>query len=360
MEHATQPPTRWNSTEVAKYLLPYLRFCDTKRNDQSTDEQLDALQQAAWKAFAACPDAYRQLYHVYAHADDKTYAAWFGNVDCDDALLDTAFSMIERALQTSPPATQEHSPADESAPFQKSTHQVPEQQARRHTASLEEDASFRALFVISRTQSDKETGQLRVRRLDLLVPFLELCRCRDDTERIEAEDRCRRALQVYQSDYDHALGQYHEQYPTADDAAVLLSETRLCMQLLEQMRSRLAYETDLAERREALEYERGGLGWFGKTRKREIDAALLDIQIEEIELKIADEEERLQTLSAPLLTRLEAMEGELADAPVTAFTRKKELRLAIKQARQALRELDEQSTLDDLIAQRDALLKKKK
>lgn len=364
MEYATQPPKRWNSTEVSRFLLPYLRYCDAKRND-ATDEQLDALEQSMLAAFTACPDAYRQLHRVYHRADDDTFEAWFSGIDCDDELLCAAFSMIERSLQTALAPIQSPSPADVTAtarPQQEPSAQsakTPPSQSPHRAPSLGEDTAFRALFTISRTQKNQETGEMRVRRLDLLVPFLELCRCQSDAERVEKEAICRRAVQVYQGDYSHAMAQYREQYPTAEHAAALLPETRLCMQLLEQMLSRLAYESDLAERREALLYERGGLGWFGRARKREIDDALLDIDIEAVELEIADEEERLQALITPLQQHLEDLSEQLANAPVTAFGRKKELKLAIKQTQQTLKEIKEQSELGALITRRDALLKKK-
>lgn len=366
MEHAATPPARWNSTEVAKYLLPFLRFCDAKRNSDTADESLDALQQDMMSCYGACPAAYRQLHRVYTHADDSTLQAWFGGIDCDDALLEDVFATIEQCLQSALAITSaqfDSSLVNTSASAaQKAQQATLSQQAspRRHAASLGEDASFRSLFVISRTQKDEETGQTRVRRLDLLVPFLELCRCGNDAERIECEHRCRRALEVYENDYRHAMAQYREQYPTDEDAQLLLPETRLCMQLIAQLFSRLEYEADLNERREALTYERGGLGWFGRARKKEIDDALLDIDLQAVELKIADEEERLQAAIAPLQARLEAMENELAVAPITAFGRKKELKQGIRQTQEEIAEIEAQSTLDALNAQRATLLKKKR
>ena len=358
MENATQPPARWNRARVEKYLLPYLRFCDAKRNSNVTDEQLDALQQTALDAFSACPEAYRQLARVYTRADDDLHRAWFGSIDCDDALLDDVFSMIEESLSVALTVQEPRLP-DTPTPPQESTAKPTVAKARR-APSLSEDATLRALFLISRTQKDKDTGKLRVRRLDLLLPFLELCRCYDDTEKVECQARCRKALQVYRKDYTHAIAQYREQYPTNEDAASLLPETRQCLQLLEQMLDRLSYQINLDERREALEYERGGLGWFSAQRKREIDNALLDIDIEAVELKISDEEERLQAQLAPLQHQLEDMAEQLALSPVTAFGRKKQLKLGIKQTQERIREIENSSELDTLIAQRDALLKKKR
>jgi hypothetical protein len=103
------------------------------------------------------------------------------------------------------------------------------------------------------------------------------------------------------------------------------------------MIARCDYETRLSEQKASLEYERGGLGWFGKTRKREIDRELRDLSITELQMEIEDEKAQLQGALDPLQARLEALETELAAAPLTAFARKKALKAAIADLNEEIR-----------------------
>ena len=227
---------------------------------------------------------------------------------------------------------------------------------------MTEDAALRRLFCISRTYTDEQSGRVRVRRADLLAPFVELCRETSPTERHRLEEHCRAAVHTHLHDYVRALSYYREHYAASncDAHGLLLPETHTCMQYLEQILARCDLEATLAQKKQALEYERGGLGWFGKTRKREIDAELHELSITALELQMEDERAACRAATEPLLQDIERIQAELANAPVTAFTRKKELRRALRQAQESVHEIEQQSTLDELRAQRDALLKKKR
>ena len=230
-------------------------------------------------------------------------------------------------------------------------------QAANRGESLTEDGAFRKLFRISHTYTDTESGKVRVRHTDLLLPFLEFCRAADDAARRRAEELCLATVGRYLSDYLHALSYYRESYadPDSDAYAMLLAETHLCMQLLEQTVARSDYERTLAQQKAALQYERGGLGWFGGARKRSIDTKLRDISICELQLALEDERARLDTVLTPLLQQLEDFEDQLARAPVTAFRRKKELRAHIAQLEQQIEQEKKQSRIKELTAQLDAL-----
>ncbi|MBQ7337416.1 MAG: hypothetical protein IJW40_03070 [Clostridia bacterium] len=380
MEQRNSPPTTWNRTEVSKYLVPFLRLADALRADTDAGEDsapfddTASLKRIAWSTLCACPAAYRQLSRVYHRADDETYHRWFGGIDCDDELLAAAFALIDRALSQNLPTTQhkkaelssvEEPSVPSSVPTAQQAESVtappPAPSSSQHTEHhLTEDAAFRQLFRVSHTYTDEQSGKVRLRQMDLLVPFVELCRAREDTERRQAEEQCRAAVRAHLSDYIHALSYYRAHYADTDAADCLLPETHTCMQCLEQVIARCDYEAQLADKKAALEYERGGLGWFGRTRKREIDAALRDISISALELKIEDERERLQTITSPLQARLSALQKELSRAPVTAFRRKKELRAAIEETQHRLEQIESQSDLATLRAHLAAMQKKQK
>jgi hypothetical protein len=349
MEQTNRPPVHWNRIEVSDHLLPFLRLGDAMRADDTTEEQLAALKRLAWTSLSADPTAYRQLSHVYQRADDETYQRWFGGIDCDDALLQAAFSLIDRALHYLSPSVAVQNPADAS-PNDTPT-AASYQEPLRREESRTEDAAFRKLFRVSHTYTDEQSGRVRVRRIDLLVPFIELCRTTDAAPRQKAEQHCRHAVRSHLSDYMHALSYYREHYASGPAATALLPETHTCMECLEHMIARCDYETRLSEQKASLEYERGGLGWFGKTRKREIDRELRDLSITELQMEIEDEKARLQGALDPLQARLEALETELAAAPLTAFARKKALKAAIAELNEEIRTTQSKTNLAALNAQ---------
>lgn len=388
MAAGNNPPEKWNRAEVSRYLVPFLKMAESiDENGQVVDQETAAARKRMAKAaLYACPAAYRQLSRVYHHADDQTYRLWFGGIDCDDALLASAFDLIDRALQRTLPAVREPceqqnpakadlSPAasassnmreargtdDRSYSVEKEV-APPAKAAQSHMESLTEDAAFRRLFHVSHTYTDQESGATRVRRIDLLIPFLEMCRAEDDRTRCRAEELCLATVQRYFADYCHVLSYYRENY--ADDEAdvhdMLLAETHLCMQLMEQMIARADYEKNLADRKAALEYERGGLGWFGGAKKKSIDAKLREISISELELAIADEQTRLRAVLTPLENQKSEWEDQLAIAPLTAFRRKRELREKISRVEKQIQESQKDSQLLALTARLAALQHKQK
>ena len=353
MEQANRPPVHWNRTEVSEHLVPFLRLGDAMRADDISEEQLASLKRLAWTMLSADPKAYRQLSHVYHRADDEVYARWFGGIDCDDALLQSAFSLIDRALHhlsptvapKAPTGTPEDTPRPAAAP----------DEPLRREESLTEDAAFRKLFHVSHTYTDEQSGSIRVRRIDLLVPFVELCRTTDAAKKQQSEQHCHTAVHTHLADYMQALAYYREHYASGPASAALLPETHSCMQCLEHIIARCDYQERLSEQKAALQYERGGLGWFGKARKREIDHELRELSITELQIQIEDEKARIQSVLDPLQSRLEALEAELAAAPLTAFARKKELKAAVAELSEQIRIAQAKTNLPALSAQLRAL-----
>ena len=374
MERPHRPPERWNRAEVSHYLVPFLCWSDALRTDPDqpdapTKQDIALLAQTAQDAYAACPAAYRQLFHVHQSADDDTYDRWFGSIDCDDALLNHAFGLIGQMLSQQLPALRKKQPLSQvRAPIPEEITAVSVRPPSADTASsqptagqLSEDAALRRLLRVSHTYTDGE-GQIRTRQIDLLTPFLECCRATDATERQRLQERCHAAVQTHTADYVHVLALYRQSYadPSAPTHAALLQETHDCMRLIEHLLARCDYETALSDKKAALEYERGGLGWFGRTRKREIDKALHELSLTELRMRIEDERARLQNECEPLVRKLQRMEQELEHAPLTAFTRKKELRASIKQTQAALADLHAQSELEALTEQLSRLERKKR
>jgi hypothetical protein len=374
MERPHRPPERWNRAEVSHYLVPFLRWSDALRadpelTDAPTKQDVALLAQTAQDAYAACPAAYRQLFHVHQSADDDTYDRWFGGIDCDDALLNHAFGLIGQMLSQQLPALRKQQPLSQvRAPIPEDVTVTPAEPLPKDAApaaptagQLSEDAALRRLLRVSHTYTDAE-GQIRTRQLDLLTPFLEFCRATDTTARQRLQERCLAAVQTHPADYVHVLTLYRQRYadPGTSAHTALLQETHDCMRLIEHLLARCDYETALSDKKAALEYERGGLGWFGRTRKREIDKALHELSLTELRLRIEDERVRLQTECEPLERKLQRMETELEHAPLTAFARKKELRASIKQTQAALADLHAQSELEALTEQLSRLERKKR
>ena len=191
--------------------------------------------------------------------------------------------------------------------------------------------------------------------MDLLVPFVELCRTTDAAQKQQSEYHCRTAVRTHLADYMHALSYYREHYASGPASAALLSETHNCMQCLENIIARCDYEKRLSEQKAALQYERGGLGWFGTTRKREIDQALRELSVTELQMLIEDEKGRVHSALEPLQSRLEVLETELAAAPLTAFSRKKELKAAIASLNEQIHAVQSKTNLPALSAQLRAL-----
>ena len=217
------------------------------RAGDTSEEQLASLKRLAWITLCADPKAYRQLAHVYHRADDKTYHRWFGGIDCDDALLQSAFSLIDRALHHLSPSVSAQAPSD--TPEDPSRPAAIQDEPLRREESLTEDAAFRKLFRVSHTYTDEQSGKIRVRRMDLLVPFVELCRTTDAAQKQQSEYHCRTAVRTHLADYMHALSYYREHYASGPASAALLSETHNCMQCLENIIARCDYEKRLSDRK---------------------------------------------------------------------------------------------------------------
>lgn len=131
------------------------------------------------------------------------------------------------------------------------------------------------------------------------------------------------------------------------------------MELYEYFLERIAYEDRLRNDRQALEYERGGLGWFHRERKREIDRELYELDLAELEMRLEDARERYDAYEAQFENDRKAWEEELRCAPLTAFGRRKELKQKLSALNEKLLQYRKEFGLDDLQAQYNKLFKKK-
>ena len=316
----------WNRHEVSRHLLPVLRLVDADCDDRTTDEQREELLRSALTSCHAYPDAYRQLSHVFTVASDKTLDEWFGGIDCDDALLESAFDFIHAELEGDSP------------------HEKPE-------VSLAQDMYFSGLFRIV------DQGK----QVDLAHPFEQYYFCdeliRPDCQfrRVELADRCKAWIRHYRPHYAHIAAWYRNM--GGRDCPVS-PEHHSYMTLYGFFLDRIEYEDRLKEDREALEYERGGLGWFHAARKREIAEELHDLDVRELDMRLTDAIERMEAFEAQFERRREAWRYELSHAPMTAFGRRKELKQNLASVDEQIQNYRLELKLDELWAEYNKLTKK--
>jgi hypothetical protein len=328
------PPVKWNRSEVSRHLLPILKYCDLA-TDPSTEQELATARQTALAAIRSAPTAYRELLRVYRRASDAELSRWFGAIDCEDALLEDVFIFIEDTLDPKPTDASQTSKASNNA-------------AAPSTYTLE--STFRALCRIS------DDGQA----VNLLSPFEEYYFCDEsryedcEYRRVLVADKCRALLQRYLNHYLRILDWYRANIPDARDIAApstdptLRPESHVYLRLMEQWIAHCDYASRIEEQIGQLEYERGGLGWFHRQRKAEIDHTLAALRVQQCKLRLDDVTERYDAFCAPLLQKKEAMQLELDRAPLTAFARKKELRAAIAALVARMDEFHEQSGMDEI------------
>lgn len=317
----------WNRMEVNRCLLPILRFVDGEREGKwSPEEREQALQDA--RAFChARPEAYRQLARVFTTGSDGTLEQWFGWIDCDAELLELAFDFIEDELNGRP--------HDEKPPF-----------------SPEEDRYFAAMF---RVTVDGQT-------VNLAQPFEQFYFCDEYTcqdyltRRIDLAQECRDWMVRYRPYYQRIVAHYRDhggrKYPIS-------AERHAYMQLYEFFLERMVYEQKLRDDRRALEYERGGLGWFHRDRKRAIERELKDIELSEMELRLEKARERYEAYEGQFERHRAQWQDELKNAPITAFARKKELKQKLAALDEQLLAKRRELCLDDLQAQYVKMCKKR-
>lgn len=317
----------WNRKEVSRCLLPVLRLVDGERNDSLTDEEQDTLLHQALVSCHARPDAYRQLLHVFTAGSEETLEKWFGGIDCDDELLESAFDFIGGELKGD-------------SPYEKPT------------VSLEQDMYFSGLFRIT------EEGV----PVDLSYPFEQYYFCDEviypdcQFRRTELADKCKAWIRHYRQYYAHIRAWYGE---NGGGKCAVSPEHHSYMELYDYFLGRIEYEDRLKRDREALEYERGGLGWFHLARKREIERELYELNVEELGMRLVDAVEKMEAYEAQFDRQRADWQYELAHAPLTAFGRKKELKQKLAAMEQRIRSYRVELKLDELQAEYNRLTKKK-
>lgn len=316
------PAPRWNRQEVNRYLLPVLRYADSLRQGED-DERLA---EHAAVSMATYPQAYAQLSRVWRTGSTEVLDKWFGQFACDDALIDEAFDIIDRDGG-------EH--------------------ARGQTAfSYEKQMYFAGLFRIS------EEG----RTVDLTQPFEQYYFCdeviyRDYLyRRVRLGDECTAWIRRYLPYYNRIRAWYRENGEARSGVGY---EYVAYMELYDHFRERMMYADRLKEERQALEYERGGLGWFHRARKREIGDELHALDLRELTMQLEDATERYEAYEAQFLPEREVWLNELECAPLTAFGRKKELRQKLSELEEKLRAYRAELKLDELHEKHRKMLKSK-
>ena len=319
--------TSWNRMEVNRCLLPILRFVDGEREGEWSDEEREQFLQDARAFCHARPDAYRQLCRVFCSASDGTVEQWFGWIDCDAELLELAFDFIEDELSGK---THEAKP-----PF-----------------SPEEDRYFADMFRIT---VDGQT-------VNLAQPFEQFYFCDEYTcqdyltRRLDLAEECQDWMVRYRPYYRRIVAHYQDRggrkYPVS-------AERHAYMQLYDYFLERMSYEQKLQDDRRALEYERGGLGWFRRDRKRAIERELKDIELSEMELRLEKARERYEAYEGQLERKRTRWQEELQNAPLTAFARKKELKRQLAALDEQLIAYRRELCLDELQAQYTRMCKKR-
>lgn len=316
---------QWNREQVSRHLLPVLREVDREHRDameQGADEE-------ARLAVSAGPQAYAQLLRVWRRGSTEVLDEWFGHVLCDDELLGAAFDRIEELLE--------------------------EQSDRGHASDISYDKQmyFAGLFRITNDQG---------KAVDLARPLEEYYLCDEafyadhEYRRIELGDKCKAWIRHYLPYYNRIFAWYRE---NGREASGVGHDYVAYMKIYEYFRAQIAYEDGLSEQRQALEYERGGLGWFHRARKREIDGELAELALRELTVRLENATERYSAYEAQFAADREAWEDELSHAPLTAFARKRELKQKLTELEEKLEQFRIELGLDELQAEHRKMLKSK-
>ena len=308
---------RWNRAEVNRCLLPVLRYVDDERAAQLDEEERCSLLEQARRAISRERESYAQLSHVFRTVSDQDYTKWFGWIACDEQLLLDAFDWIDARLKGKP---------------------------EEDSVSYEKEMYFASLFRIS-------VGQ---RTVDLSEPFEQYYFCdaivyRDYLyRRVELGDKCKAWIRQYLPYYTRIRAWYREHGGKQSGVGATY---HAYMQLLDHFQSLVDAEDGLQDAIEALEYERAGLGWFRRERKREIDAELHALHIKQLEMKCQAAGERYEAYEAQFEQQRQAWQDELARAPLTAFGRKKELKQKLSELDHKLQQYRTELGLDELQSQ---------
>lgn len=306
---------KWNRFEVGRYLLPVLRCVDTERDEAVSDGQVEAHREQALACIDRQAAAYGQLLRVYRTAAPEQLEKWFGWIECEQTLLDDAFDFIAESMGAKPSGTPQR--------------------------SYEKELYFASLFRIT------EDG----RTVDLAEPFEQYYFCDEVIykdylhRRIKLVEECQAWIRRYLPYYQRICTWYRE---NGGKASGVGAEYIAYMELLDYFQSRNAYEDELAGEREALEYERGGLGWFHRARRREIDRELYELSLREMELKIDNAQEKYDAYKAQFDEVRQAWQDELSCAPLTAFGRRRELKQKLSELEISLEEYRQEIGLDGL------------
>ncbi len=307
---------RWNNDKVHRCLLPVLRYVDGGGDEDSTPEEQDDRRARALEAYRSCPDAYRQLSHVYHTASEQTLDQWFGWIDCDPELLHDAFEFIDHAGEGT-------------------------ETPRQAGDTLSKDLYFRQLFRVT----------IGGESVDLAYPFEQYDYCDEYMypdyllRRLEIGDKCKAWIRRYMPYYTRIHAWYLD---NGGRESGVSREYCAYMELFDYFLARISYEDRLRDERQALEYERGGLGWFHHARKRELDARLAEVSRMELKMRLDDTEERCEAYEAQFASRRAAWQEELENAPWTAFGRRRELKEKLAELERQIREYRDASELSAL------------
>lgn len=311
-------PGTWNRTQVNRCLLPILRYLDSVPESALSDEAREEQRQQALEALCDHPQEYRQLLRVFQKGNEQLLDQWFGWIECEPSLLQQTFAFVEQNLPSDA--------ADASA-----------------HKSYDKELYFIRMFQIT---EDGET-------VDLAYPFEQYYFCDEVIyqdylwRRIELGDKCKAWIRHYIPYYTHIRSWY---VAHADEAEGISREYTAYMELLDYFMTQIAYEDQLRDERQALEYERGGLGWFHRARKREIDEALFEVARKEFKLKLDSTQEKYDAYAAQYDKQRRAWEDELERVPLTAFGRRRELKQRLMAVQQKIREYRDSIGLDALRA----------
>lgn len=307
---------KWNQFEVGRHLLPVLRYVDGQCDESLSDDELDARHEQALCFVKKYGASYGQLLRVFQTASPELKEKWFGWIECDGELLADAFDFIQQKIQGGTRAASQK--------------------------SYEKDLYFAGLFRIT------ENG----RTVDLAQPFEQYYFCDEVLykdylhRRIKLGEQCREWIRRYLPYYTRIRAWYRE---NGGKESGVGTEYVAYMELLEHFMSRNAYEDAMRDERQALEYERGGLGWFHRARKREIDRELCELSVREMEMKIEDARERYEAYEAQFDDDRAAWLDELSCAPLTAFGRRRELKQKLSELELRLEQYREELGLDELL-----------
>lgn len=308
---------RWNRAEVNRRLLPILRHLDKTVTQELSEQERQELGQQALEAIARDREGYAQLSHVFRTVGDEAYAQWFGWIACGEQLLLDAFAFIDARL--------EGKDSRDSA----------------SDVSYEKEMYFASLFRIS--QGDKT--------VDLSYPFEQYYFCdgiiyRDYLfRRVELGETCKEWIRKYLPYYTRIRAWYLEHGGRQSGVGPAY---HAYMQLLDHFHTRVDYEDGIRDSIQALEYERAGLGWFHRERKRQIDRELAGLRLDELILRVEDATERYEAYEAQFEHQRRSWQNELNRAPLTAFGRKKELKGKLQALDQKLSDYRAKIGLDEL------------